>query len=325
MSSPKRSVHVHSARHGRPQRRSRPAHLPSAPKSSAHPPENPKLLATAKVAPNPYLVHNGTPTLRKSIVAFVDMLGYKDTVIAAKMQGTSAQLLAKLHKTLRLAFLHLNDRYDDGTPVLEMPPTVEEPYAIRAFTDNVVIGYPVHDDAEFEFGLIFSQLARFQLEMSSKGFFMRGAISFGDLYMDDITVFGDGLVDAFEGESKYARDPRIILTESAKRLVKYHLTYYADPKESPQAAEVYKDADDRYFLNYLESTGNGENFSESAIMEHKCAVEKKLKEFRDRPEIWAKYAWVASYHNFFCQQYRCFAPRHRIDPSEFTMQPRRIV
>ena len=271
-------------------------------------------LAVMTDVANPYITDSGRPALRKSVVAFVDMLGYKDMVSEAHERGTSAKLLQELHDALRLAFLHLNGRDDDGNPVLALPLPAKEFYAIRAFTDNVVIGYPVHDDAEFEFGLIFSQLGLFQLELSNKGFFMRGAISFGDLFIDDITVFGDGLVDAFEGESKCARDPRIILTESAQQLVKDHLKYYADPKDSPQAAEVYKDADGRYFLNYLEFTGDGEHYDEPAILGHKSAVVAKLQEFRNRPDVWAKYAWVAGYHNYFC-------PAFNVEVQQSVRQP----
>src|SRR5438128_192013 len=57
-------------------------------------------------------------------------------------------------------------------------------YAVKVFTDNIVIGHPVHEDAESELGHIFEQLASFQLEMATAGFFVRGGVSIGQLYMD---------------------------------------------------------------------------------------------------------------------------------------------
>ena len=38
-------------------------------------------------------------------------------------------------------------------------------FALKAFTDNIVLAWPVLDDAESEFGLAFLKLAYFQLQM----------------------------------------------------------------------------------------------------------------------------------------------------------------
>ena len=59
------------------------------------------------------------------------------------------------------------------------------------------------------------KLMNFQFSMSVRGFFVCGAISIGNAFIDDIVVFGDALTEAYLGESKLARDPRIILTEKA--------------------------------------------------------------------------------------------------------------
>jgi hypothetical protein len=110
----------------------------------------------------------------------------------------------------------------------------------------------VHSDAESEFGSAFLRLTAFQLNMAIRGYFVRGAISVADAYVDDIAVFGDALIEAYVGESKLARDPRIVLTESAVRAAKSHLHYYSDPKDAPHSRDILKDADGQWFLNYLD-------------------------------------------------------------------------
>ncbi|MGI0014730.1 MAG: hypothetical protein ACREBU_15010 [Nitrososphaera sp.] len=159
--------------------------------------------------------------------------------------------------------------------------------------------------------------------MVNRGFFVRGAIA-----IDDMTVFGQGLLDSYDGESRDARDPRIILTNSAREAVMQHVNYYSNPSHSPQARDLYKDADGQFFLNYLDSILIAEEEHGPLIdvlASHKFAVEAKLTEYRDQPAYWAKYAWSASYHNFFCEQYRYFSDEHKIDVSQFQMQPTRIV
>jgi len=69
-------------------------------------------------------------------------------------------------------------------------------YALKAFTDNIVISWPVHDDAETEFGSAFFKLASFQFNMVTDGFFIRGALSVGDAYVDEVAVFGRALSEA---------------------------------------------------------------------------------------------------------------------------------
>jgi len=67
-------------------------------------------------------------------------------------------------------------------------------FALKAFTDNIAIGWPVRDDAEAEFGDAFFKLGGFQFEMVLGGYFIRGAVSVGDAYVDEVAVFGGALV-----------------------------------------------------------------------------------------------------------------------------------
>ena len=278
---------------------------------------------------NPYITDHGLPALKESVVAFVDILGYQALIRGAHQNGSAQLLLTRLHEALTAASRHLTNLDEDENPLL--PPELlprKDLYKIRTFTDNIVIGYPISDDAEMELGAIFSQLAFFQLEMVNRGFFIRGAIAIGDLYIDDMIVFGQGLLDAYDGESKDARDPRIVLSSSAQEAVLQHVNYYHTPSHSPQARDLYRDADGQFFLNYLESTLIGEEEHGpyfDILANHKSAVEAKLEEYRGEPAYWAKYAWSASYHNYFCDQYRYFSDDHKIDVSQFQMQPTRIV
>lgn len=278
---------------------------------------------------NPYITDDGLPECKTSVVAFVDILGYQAMIQKAHQNHTAQSLLVRLHKALSAARRHVDHVKQDGGSLLAALRSKKDHYNIRTFTDNIVIGYPIWDDAERELGRIFLDLSFFQLEMVNHGFFIRGAIAIGNLYMDDITVFGQGFLDAYDGESKYARDPRIIITSSAKEAVMTHVNYYSDPARSPQARHLYKDADGQFFLNYLETiliAGEEHGPYLHILANHKSAIEVKLIEYRDQPTYWAKYAWAANYHNFFCDQYRCwFSDEHKIDVNQFQMQLTRII
>lgn len=202
-------------------------------------------------------------------------------------------------------------------------------YVLKAFTDNIVLAWPIRQDAEIELGTVFSKLSDFQFTMSLEGFFVRGGISIGSAYVDDVVVFGDALSQAFIAENTLARDPRIVLAETAVRAVKVHLGYYASPRYAPQTSELLCDLDGQWFVNYLNSVlyvadEYGPFYDE--FLKHKAAVELKLSQYKTSPSIFSKYAWVAGYHNFFCDLHpRYFSNEHRIETDLFRATPKLIV
>lgn len=275
---------------------------------------------------NPYHQNNAPPTLRPSVLVFMDVLGYTQLILESEKNGTEANTLMELHSAL-----------SEGRSRLEghdLPSTLrdfskKEFFALKAFTDNIVIGWPIHSDSESEFGSAFMYLAEFQFNMAIRGYFVRGAISVGPAFVDEIAVFGSALTDAYTGESKLARDPRIILTSTAVEVIQQHLKYYHPPNHAPQVRDVLKDSDGQWFLNYLEAVMIAEHehgpFYEEFLL-HKTAVERRLKEHSGNPTVWAKYAWVANYHNYFCDLHsNYFGNEHKVDVELFKTRPSLIT
>ena len=255
------------------------------------------------VSRNPYHEVGKPPTLKRSVFAFMDILGYRDMTQDAAQNRAQQQLLERIHQALDKGRVWLEDKEDFMSESKAL--SEKDDFALKAFTDNIVIGWPIYDDAESELGAAFFKIGYFQFQMVASGLFLRGAISIGDAYVDDIAVFGSALDDAYVGESTLARDPRIILTSSAVEAVDEHLEYYARQTHAPQVRDVLRDSDGQYFLNYmdyvllpLEEEDGTPSFDE--LLRHKAAVEERLASNKDRPTIWSKYAWVAGYHNYFC-------------------------
>jgi len=279
------------------------------------------------ISRNPYHGSKYAPRLRPSVFALIDILGYSALISEAESSGEQEELLNSLYAAL-LAGRNGLEGKGPGLPELKKLGR-KDLYVLKAFTDNIVIAWPIRSDAEVELGQAITKLTNFQFSMSLRGFFIRGAIAIGSAYVDDIAVFGDALTDAYLGESKLARDPRIILTKSSVAATKRHLDYYGNPRHSPQASYLLKDSDGQWFLNYLEAVmiavDEAGPFYEEFV-QHKSAVEAKLQRYANDPVIFAKYAWVASYHNFFCDLHaRHFSEEHRIDTHLFAPKPSLIV
>ena len=248
---------------------------------------------------SPYLSPDSEPATRLSVVAYFDILGYVDEARQSYHNGSSHELLVRLRGALTDGYESLRDnisRERGRVPGWE----------VKTFTDNVVIGYPVYEDGEFELGSVLESLGLFQSYLVNEGFFIRGGVSVGHLYMDRDIVFGDGLLEAYEAESKLARDPRIVLADSARSYLLRHLQDYTSPDVAPQNMAVLEDEDGQLFLNYLGSVFMSDPPSSEWLEQHKASVESKLQAFKGSPSIWSKYAWTARYHNYFCSSYPDF-------------------
>jgi hypothetical protein len=276
---------------------------------------------------NPYETDGAAPSLQRSVFVFMDILGYADQIKSAEQAGTQQELLGRLHQALSEARSWLESKYEDIPEMAKLLP--KDFYALKAFTDNIVIGWPIRSDAEIETGSAFSKVADFQFVMATKGFFVRGALSIGDAYIDDIVVFGDALTQAYIGESKLARDPRIILMESAVSAVKQHLQYYSSSNWAPQVRVLLRDSDGQWFVNYLDCLLIAEDEAGpfyDELLSHKAAVEEKLNVHKNNPPIFSKYAWVAGYHNYFCDMHpNFFTDEYKINAELFKASPKLIT
>jgi hypothetical protein len=73
--------------------------------------------------------------------------------------------------------MRLHDALRDGNDILNGRSELDlglEPlnwHALKGFTDNIVIGWPIYDDGEVESGMVFERVAEFQREMVLRGFF----------------------------------------------------------------------------------------------------------------------------------------------------------
>lgn len=228
------------------------------------------------------------PTLEQQIVAFMDLLGFTDRMLdAAEDPKASEKLLVEYHRVMQKALARLDDWHG---------------HSHRGFTDNLVLSAPLakpHPEANF--GSVALQLGEFQLTLALEGWFLRGGLTAGAYYQDERIVFGPALVEAYWLESEHARDPRIVLSDTALGFHEHFLTYYAEPGDAPQNQYVMVDTDGRAFINYLFV---GLEFGMAdAIEQHKNQVENALENHVSRPPVWAKYRWVAAYHDYFCKSY----------------------
>lgn len=266
---------------------------------------------------NPFLSDDGDMVLRQSVCVFMDILGYQEITAEAMETDNEVSTYQSLYNALNDSINQLHS----GLPI-----GGKDLFYVRSFTDNIVIGSPIYsDDGESDIGHMLDLVQTYQLNMTKSGFFIRGGIAVGHLYMDEAVIFGRALVDAYQAESKLARDPRVVLHESSHELVNRHFEYYPTKSYAPQNRDLLRDADEMFFVNYLEQImiahPDGPIFVE-LLEEHKNQIQENLEKSKSRPTIWQKYFWCANYHNVFCDLYAgVIGSEYKIDLTAYTIRP----
>lgn len=239
----------------------------------------------------------GRKLLQQSYCAYLDILGFSN-----KIQDNDIPFFNKYLETLNTELKHIDDNHDlSGNQGFKK-------FELKIFTDNFVFGYPWFEESgESEIGSVFDILGHMQFMFAISNIFIRGALSISHLYMDTNIVIGPAIIETYQLEKNKSIYPRIIFSDKVIEVIKSHLRFYGDPKESPQNFDVLIDFDGNYFLNYLylviEHFRHDKEKIVEYLLKHKNVIEKNLLEYKDDFKIFDKYSWVAQYHNYFCEQF----------------------
>ena len=259
---------------------------------------------------NPY-AEAGKPKL--SYCVFMDILGFSTEVKDSAQQNEAVAHFKKIYT----AFIESSKsiRGEDNYS-LRGDNNGYNIYQIKMFSDSVLLGAPVTFDFseaiddESLFGYMIREIARFQMQMTLAGWFIRGGWAVGDLFMDDNFVYGNGLIEAYEIESKQAVYPMVMFSRLMEKVLQRHLSYYASAADSDHYFDVLHTDDNRYFVNYLsEIYLDRKHIDTNALELHRTNILKRYNEISESPasekqrDILGKYEWLIDYHNFFVNSY----------------------
>ena len=236
---------------------------------------------------NAYYNEKREPIIKKSFCAFADILGFKELIIQSDREGTANQVLQNLHAIVSGEISRMQAIKDFALG------------GLKSFTDNIILGFPLpdNDDGESQFGLLIQSLTKLQYKMAIQGFFMRGGVAVGPLYMDDNIVFGKALLDAYDIEQTVAVYPRIVFSPASITIISKHLSYYAEG-EAPHNNDLVR-SEQSIFANYLVACKNEDDnkFDVQGLINHRDHIINKIGS--TRTGVLEKFKWLAAYHNWF--------------------------
>lgn len=235
--------------------------------------------------------------------AFLDVLGFKEKVKDFENENQDSSELVKFYT---------NDCRDYIKRLLKL--NDKEHIQFQIFSDSIILYCKVDLDIykPKKLSNLLIAIAKIQNFMSSRGFWLRGGLSKGKLYIDEKTnvLLGSALIKAYELEDKYAVTPRVILDldfysiyGGRNNFVEVINSYVVGKAYSSWKGEVLCEPfgyplsnihiheDNLVFINffndYLVSADNSKRLLEASDI--------LLKEIYSSPKVYDKLMWLKMY------------------------------
>lgn len=217
---------------------------------------------------------------KKRAVLFLDILGFRQIVEKCVINPEDIQNVYEALSIIKTHFLNYND-------ILKIQ-----------FSDSIVISF-LADDPGAVIELIGS-LQSLVKKFATKGYLLRGGLTYGDVYHDSDFIFGPAMNNAYDLESKSALYPRILIeNEIIEFGQKYHPRFFDEGMGNYVFNYVSKDTDDKYYVDYFqkgvdtfwEIEQNDKNFIQSL----EKLILQGLNEKSDN--VFIKYLWMKDKYN----------------------------
>jgi len=234
----------------------------------------------------------------RSLVAFVDILGFKDRVERRNDQFE----IDRIRKDLQYA-RELGTNWTSSEAAN---------FRCKCFSDSMTMSVRFGRGTLSRFLIHILQL---QAQLARREVFLRGAIVAGEHFEGKNVVFGPALMHAVELEKRVALWPRVVVHPDVTSLVK-KLGLWLDPEKKDNECEFIEgrkgllrcDHDGISYIDYLRHFPSKEWVvsgppvlpqpeGDEYVAIHRINVVNKAKENRSNLRVFAKYYWAASYHN----------------------------
>jgi len=252
-----------------------------------------------------------TPEIKyeRRIVAFIDILGFKEMVEQSEYDPSKIELLYSVLDYLKN--WETSDKWDLKLVEIEEDAQKKgvENFDIRgktnstSFSDSIVVSVKVDNNVNEMTSTLIANLAYIGAILIEKGILFRGGLTIGNIiHNQNGTVFGQGLIDAYLLETKSAKYPRIVLSD---KLIK-ELNYPLETKKKRYPFHQYVNRFDDgcigfHQMIYYQVTENwiGTTIDKliSSLTNVRKVIIKGLDSSFENPEVFEKYRWLKEQYN----------------------------
>ncbi len=245
----------------------------------------------------------------KRLITFIDILGFKEIVKQSDNDLSKVELIYSVLEYLKN--WEISDNWDLKLVEIEEGAQkrgvenfdIRKKTNITAFSDSIVVSVKIDNNINEMASTLIANLAYIGAILLEKGVLFRGGITLGNLiHNENGTVFGQGLIDAYQLENNNAKYPRIILSD---KLLK-ELNYPINTKRNRYPYHQYIDRFDDgcvgfHQMIYFQVIEGWTEMNSTTLTESLSKVRKVLVNGLDssfeKPDVYEKYKWMKEQYN----------------------------
>lgn len=229
---------------------------------------------------------NNTNELKteKYMVFYIDLIGTKEIIHSDK----DNEMLNKIQICMKQLI--------DTIPII-MPSTDIQGCKIKVFSDNIIIAIPSNfnrtdnNHPVIAINRMHALVGFIQRYFLENNLLSRGAVTYGDFFIDDVFVWGAALIRSYTLENSIALYPRVIVDDNIIKIAE-SLIIENHNINNLEMNKIKKDFDGIYFFDYL-------NFPEDpdvrdVINKSMLNIEQKIENETDK-RILQKLHWHKKY------------------------------
>lgn len=245
----------------------------------------------------------------KRIVAFIDILGFKEIVRNSEINSSKIELLYTALNFLKN--WEIPEKWD--LKYIEIEEDAQKKninnFDIRGktntttFSDSIVVSVKVDNNVNEMISTLVSNLSYIGANLFEKGISFRGAITIGNIiHEENGIVFGQALIDAYQLETKSAKYPRIILSNKLIKELNYPIENKKDRYPYHQYINRFEDGCvDFHQMIYYQVSSNSSEMEPETLKKKLNKIRKNIIDGLDdsfeNPEVFEKFNWLKTQYN----------------------------
>ncbi|RZJ92499.1 MAG: hypothetical protein EOO20_01570 [Chryseobacterium sp.] len=254
-------------------------------------------------------MRKGQLKYEKRIVAFIDILGFKEIVKQSEFDVAKIELLHEVLDYLKgwevpkMWGLKLVEIEEDAQKKGVENFDISGRTNTTSFSDSIVVSVKVDDNINEMASTLIVNLAYIGAIMMEKGILFRGGLTIGNIFhKENGTVFGQGLIEAYQLESKSAKYPRIILSDKLIRELNYPLEAKRDRYPYHQYLDRFDDGSVGFHqMIYYQVVDSWPEITAKKKRESLDNIRRTiiggLDSSFENPDVFEKYKWLKEQYN----------------------------
>jgi hypothetical protein len=243
------------------------------------------------------------------LVAFIDILGFKEMVRESENNPSKIELLNFVLNYLK--DLEVPEKWDLKLVEIEEDAQkrgidkfdIREKTNCTSFSDSIVVSVKVDSNINEMASTLIVNLAKMGAILFERGVLFRGGLTLGNIiHNQNGTVFGQGLIDAYILESKYAKYPRIIISDKLLKKLNYPVLEERERSVYHQYIERFEDGCVGFHqMIFFEVIQSWSNMIKGRLVSSLDTIRKVIIDGLDtsfeRPKVYEKYKWLQEQYN----------------------------